>query len=172
MHVLFQHRLAACATLALLAASPALAQRSTPETGRVAEGYRYGVGVGGSVLTSGLSGIYDLNDKVSVHASLGALGTVTALGAEGWYRFKQTPKYDLYGYGKGAYLGVSYLTDAYSTAGFGGGAGIEWHWGRVLNLGEDFPPLYGSASVGGLLLLNNTAGLSVVDVGGGLRYRF
>jgi hypothetical protein len=143
------------------------------ERSRVSEDRPYGVGVNGTILTWGVSGMADVTPRVSVQASVGALGTVTALGGALLYRFNQQDSYDLFGYGGASYLRVDDLGfgDPASAVGIGGGVGIEWDWGRLFR-SESFPPLHGTAQIGFTTYTTAGLGLSYFAAGGGLYYRF
>ena len=137
----------------------------------VADGTRFGVGFGGSIIAWGLSGTMDMTSKITLQGTLGALGTFTAFGGSVWYRFNQNDAYDLFAFGGASHIGFSLGGSTQSTQGFGGGAGIEWDWGDLFN-SEDFPPIFSNGTIGFYTYGQDFAGLSAFWVGGGAHYRF
>lgn len=134
----------------------------------VADGTKFGVGVGGSLLAwGGLSGQADLTNRITLQASLGALGTFTAFGGAVWYRFNQNDAYDLFAFGGASHIGGF----GASTQGFGGGIGIEWDWGDLFN-SEEFPPIFSNGTIGFYTYGDDVASLNAFWAGGGAHYRF
>lgn len=136
-----------------------------------AQGGPFGVGTATSWPAYGLSGTYRVNEQVTAEAILGLFGSVQSVAGRGWYRFKQDPTCDLYGFATAGMFRYDYIFDTESVLGFGGGAGIEFSWAKILDK-PDFPPIYSNLDIG-LVLANfehyNWSGLSF---GGGLHYRF
>ncbi|MEL7362171.1 MAG: hypothetical protein AAFN13_08870, partial [Bacteroidota bacterium] len=119
----------------LLLAPLALAQ----EPATVAEqGGRFGIGIQAAYPASGISGLYQVNDKVTAQAVLGGGFGYTTLSGRLWYRFNQTGTYDIYGFGTLGYW--SYRGGSGSIA-IGGGSGVEVSWRELLEL-EDCPPIF------------------------------
>lgn len=158
-------------SICLIPSALAQPEAADDSASRVAAEHKYGVGLSGSILSYGVSGIADLTPKVSVQASIGALGAFTALGGTAWYRFNQHDSYDLFGFAGASYVGLDTGLGSSSAIGFGGGAGIEWDWGELFNA-EDFPPLFGNATIGLYRYSEDLANLSFFYGGGGLYYRF
>lgn len=63
------------------------------------EASRFGIGFQSSWPAYGISGIYDVNDKVTAQVVLGAFGALTTISARGLYHFQKEQKHSLYGYG-------------------------------------------------------------------------
>lgn len=80
----------------------------------------FGVGTGSSWPAYGLSGTYRVNDRVTAEAILGFFGSVQSLAGRGWYRFKQDPTYDLYGFATAGLFRYDYVFDTESVLGVGG----------------------------------------------------
>jgi hypothetical protein len=138
-----------------------------------AESGRFGVGLQSSWPSYGLSGIYDMSDQITLQAVVGALGTVTNLGARALYRFNQQEKYNLYGFGTAGLWRYDYTIDTESVVGFGGGAGIELDWREIISPEDgSFPPLYSSFDLGFVLADFDHYNFSGFSFGGGLHYRF
>jgi len=165
------------AALLGLAPSPAHAQEGA-QASRQERSSRFGIGVQSSWPAYGLSGIYDPNDQITGQAVLGALGTVTTISGRLLYHFKRLEKYNWYGFGTVGLWRHSYrlagISDSESAVAFGGGAGIELDWRRIIESGgSSFPPLYSTIDIG----LTATTGFdhyswSALTWGVGLHYRF
>ncbi|MBN8586879.1 MAG: hypothetical protein J0L94_00995 [Rhodothermia bacterium] len=120
----------------------------------VADGKRFGLGLD----TYGLSAIYDVNNKVSVHATLGSGWWGTDVTAAGWYRVGNHKKSDSYVFAK-AFIGDNNA--------IGAGIGLEWSWGKLLQSESAFiKGLYGNLDIG-----YATSGRDL-EASFGLRYRF
>jgi hypothetical protein len=133
----------------------------------------FGIGFQSSWPSYGLSGLYDLNDRITIQGIVGALGTITSFGARGIYRFQNEDKYDLYGFGTAGLWSYDYVVDTENVLGFGGGAGVELDWRRILSPEDDsFPPLFSSIDIGFVLANFDHYDFSGVTIGGGLHYRF
>jgi hypothetical protein len=70
-----------------------LAGQSHGEVGRV------GLGFQSSWPAYGVSGTYDLNQRLTGQAVVGAFGTLSTFSARGLYHFQREEKYSLFGYG-------------------------------------------------------------------------
>jgi len=136
----------------------------------------FGIGFQSSWPSYGISGLYDLNEQVTLQAILGALGTVTNLGGRGIYRFQIEDKYNLFGFGSVGVLryGGNNILASESAIGLGGGAGVELDWRRILSPDDDsFPPIYSSFDIGiSFNTFENYGGYNSVGMGGGIHYRF
>lgn len=131
----------------------------------------YGVGTGSSWPAYGISGTYRYSEQITAEVILGVLGTVQSFAGRGWYRFKQDPTYDVYGFATAGIFRYDYTFDTESVLGLGGGVGLELSWAKILD-DPDFPPIYSNIDLG-LILANfeyyNWSGFSM---GGGVHYRF
>ena len=142
-----------------------------PHPARLETSRPFGVGLGGSWLAYGLSGTYDVNDRVTAEAILGVLGALSSVGGRGWYRFNQQEAYDLF-----AFAGASmyrYGIGGFSETSFGASGGVGIQAGlRELFDNEDFPPIYVSADVGLGFASFDVYGFSAFTAGSGIHYRF
>jgi hypothetical protein len=160
-----------------LAPTAALAQDEA-QASQQERSSRFGIGVQSSWPAYGLSGIYDANDRMTAQLVLGALGSVTTISGRLLYHFKRMEKYNWYGFGTAGLWRHSYrfagIDDSETAVAFGGGAGIELDWRRIIESGGgDFPPLYSTIDIG----LTATSGFdhyswSALTWGVGLHYRF
>jgi len=131
----------------------------------------FGIGFQSAWPSYGISGLYDVNEQITVQAIIGALGTVTNFGGRGIYRFQIEPKYNLYGFGTVGLWRYDYTIDTESVVGFGGGAGVELDWRRILE-DDSFPPLYTSLDLSFVLANFEYYNFSGISTGGGVHYRF
>lgn len=139
----------------------------------------FSVGIGSSWPAYGISGTYRVSELVTAEAILGLMGTVQSFAARGWYRFVQDPTYDVYGYVTAGllrydydrFLGFDRISDTESVLGFGGGAGIELSWAKILDK-PDFPPIYSNIDVGFMYANFEFYDWSGLGMGGGIHYRF
>lgn len=136
-----------------------------------AQSGQFGVGMGSSWPAYGVSGTYRVNDKITAEAIVGLLGTVQSFAGRGWYRFKQDPTYDLYGFATAGLFRYDYVVDTESVLGIGGGAGIELSWAKILDK-PDFPPIYSNFDLGLILANFDHYNWSGFAFGGGIHYRF
>ena len=151
-------------TLALVANFVVPAQAEAQET-------RWGVGFQSSFPAYGLSGLYDMSERITLQAVLGALGTVTTFSGRGLYRFQTEEKFDLYGFGTvGMWRWSSRFVDE-TSLGIGGGAGIELDWRSIIG-DSGVPPLFSSVDVGLTLASFDTYNFNALTIGVGLHYRF
>jgi hypothetical protein len=152
--------------LAALAPTPSSAQEGDSQT-------RFGIGFQSSWPAYGISGLYDLNEQITLQGIIGAFGTVTNLGVRGLYRFQTEDKYDLYGFGTAGLWSYDYSIDTENVIGFGGGAGIELDWRRILTPDDNsFPPLFSSIDIGFVVADFEYYDFSGLVIGGGIHYRF
>ena len=135
---------------------------------------RFGIGFQSSWPSYGVSGLYDMSDRVTLQAIVGALGTVTNLGGRALYRFQLEDKYDLFGFGAVGALRYSVTGFSESAIGFGGGAGIELDWQAIISPDDDsFPPLYSTIDLGFMGNTFETYGdYSALSMGASIHYRF
>lgn len=147
---------------------------TAPGLGAQQETPRWGIGFQSSFPAYGLSGVYDLNEEVTLQAVLGAFGTFTTLSARGLYRFQREGTHDLYGFGSAGLWRWSALGFSESSLGVGGGAGVELDWRRILVDEAAFPPIFTSIDVGLTFasFSDEAPGFSVLTLGVGLHYRF
>jgi hypothetical protein len=141
-------------------------------TGQQASSSPFGVGFQSSWPAWGLSGLYDVNENVTALAVVGLFGTLTTFGARGLYRFSQEESYNLYGYGTvgmWSYPGVI----RENVVGFGGGAGIELNWRRIISPEDgSFPPLFSTIDLGLIMANFEHYNFSGFVIGSGLHWRF
>ena len=151
---------------AVLPVERSYAQDAEPAT-------RFGIGFQSSWPSYGISGLYDLSEQITLQGIIGAFGTVTNFGVRGLYRFQTEDKYDLYGFGTAGMWSYDYSVDTENVVGFGGGAGVELDWRRILTPEDNsFPPLFSSIDIGFVLANFEHYDFSGVTIGGGFHYRF
>ncbi len=157
----------------LLPAGALSAQDAPPENGR------FGVGFQSSWPAYGLSGMYDLNDRLTAQAVLGAFGTLTTVSGRGLYHFQREEKYSLYGFGTVGVWRHSYrvigVSESETSPGVGGGAGLELDWRRLLDgsgNGSGFPPIFSSIDLGFVAASFDNYNFSGLVIGAGLHYKF
>lgn len=169
----------ATATLIALAAAtaPAGAQEApTPESPLESqEGRPFALGFQSSWPAYGISGIYDVTDKLGAQLVLGAFGNWTTFTGRGLYRLSQQEKYGVYGFGSLGFYSYSYnipgASDSESSLILGAGGGMEFSLPALFDDG-DFPPVYWSAELGftaGSFEFYDWRGFTW---GSGLHYRF
>ena len=120
----------------------------------------------------GLSGKYDVTDKVTAQAIVGAWGynNLTSITGRGIYKFKQKDHYNLYGYGSG----TSWMWDngfqKETIFGFGAGGGIDYD---IRGLDQSLPAIYINADIG-LQYANFSyyGGFGGIGLGLGVHYKF
>jgi hypothetical protein len=154
------------------ASSPEAPPPAAAQASQQPENLRFGIGFQSSLPAWGLSAMYDINDQVTAQAIVGAFGTLTTFGGRGLYRFSKEEAYNLYGYGTvGMWSYPGIIRE--NVVGFGGGAGIELDWRRIL--GSDtgsFPPIFSSIDIGMVLASFEYYNFSGFTMGGGIHYRF
>jgi len=120
----------------------------------------------------GLSGKYDVTDKITAQGIVGVWGynSLTVMTGRGLYKFKEKEHYDFYGYG--AISSWSWDNAYYdeTVIGFGAGVGAEYD---IRGIDPEFIPLYLSADIG-LQMANfdHYNGFSGLGLGFGLHYKF
>ena len=120
----------------------------------------------------GLSGKYDVSDKITAQAIVGAWGynNLTSITGRGIYKVKQKNYYDLYAYGSG----TSWMWDngfqKETVFGFGAGGGIEYD---IRGLDQSLPAIYINADLG-LQYANFSyyGGFGGLGLGLGVHYKF
>ncbi len=134
----------------------------------------FGIGFQSSWPSYGISGLYDMSEQITLQAIIGALGTVTNFGGRALYRFQMEDKYDLFGFGAVGALRYSVPGFSESAIGFGGGAGVELDWQRILTPEDNsFPPLFSTIDIGFMANTFDTYGsYSALSMGGSIHYRF
>lgn len=157
--------------------APAAHAQDAPGSPAAADDSRspFGIGFQSSWPAYGISGLYDVNDKITAQLVIGALGSWTTVTGRGLYHFSQQEKYNIYGFGSAGMYRYSYsilgAKEAESSVVLGGGVGMEFPLRKLFN-DEDFPPLYWSVDLGfsaGSFEYYNWSGFTW---GGGLHYRF
>ncbi len=150
-----------------------LAGQSNGEVGRV------GLGFQSSWPAYGVSGTYDLNQRLTGQAVVGAFGTLSTFSARGLYHFQREEKYSLFGYGTAGVWRHSFrvleTSENETSPGVGGGAGIELNWRGILDgsgNGSGFPPLFSSIDLGFVAASFDNYNFSGMVIGAGMHYRF
>ncbi len=150
-----------------------LAAQSNGDVGRV------GLGFQSSWPAYGVSGTYDLNQRLTGQAVVGAFGTLSTFSARGLYHFQREEKYSLFGYGTAGVWRHSFralgTSQSETSPGLGGGAGIELNWRGILDgsgNGSGFPPLFSSIDLGFVAATFDNYNFSGMVIGAGLHYRF
>jgi hypothetical protein len=173
--------LVSCAVLGLVAPRAASAQENEPPSEAQSlerSDSPYGIGFQSSWPAWGVSGIYDVNDRFTAQAVLGAFGTLTTLTGRGLYHFQRDPAYSLFGFGT---LGiwrhsfrVARVNETETSVGIGGGAGVELNWQRILSRddGSTFPPFYSNIDIGLTFATFDAYAWSALTIGVGFHYRF
>lgn len=139
----------------------------------------WSVGLQSSWPAYGLSARYDLSERTQFQGVLGALGTVTSLGARVNRTFKDEPKYDVIGFGAVGLWRYGYFSSTRgrdlteSSIGIGGGAGFEFDLAELFSPeDDDFPALFWSIELGLTYASFDNYSWSAFGLGGGLHYRF
>lgn len=139
---------------------------------------RFGIGFQSSWPAYGISGLYDVNDRITAQAILGAFGTLTTVSGRVMYNFQKEPKHALYGFGTTGVWRHSYrslgLSETESSFAAGGGAGIELNWRAIVDDSPQptFPRLYSSIDIGFVAASFDFYDFSGLVLGAGLHYRF
>jgi len=154
----------------LAAAAPAQAQEGES---------RFGIGFQSAFPAYGLSGLYDVNDRITAQAILGAFGTLTTISGRVLYNFQKEEKHALYGFGttglwRHSFRSVLGSSDTESVVGFGGGAGVELNWRTIIDDSPDstFPRLFSSIDIGFVAASFDFYDFSGLVIGAGFHYRF
>lgn len=159
------------ALLVLAAAAPLRAQDN---------GSRFGIGFQSAFPAYGISGLYDVSDRITAQAILGAFGTLTTVSGRVMYNFQKEEKHALYGFGttglwRHSYRSVLGNSDTESVLGVGGGAGVELNWRTILdgdNPDSTFPRLFSSFDIGFVAASFDFYDFSGLVIGAGFHYRF
>jgi hypothetical protein len=164
------------APVALIAAhlmlAPAAFAQDAPPADLPPEPGRYGVGFQSSWPAWGLSGTYEVNERITAQAVLGLLGTLNSISARGLYRFQKNENYDLYGFGTVGMWSYTVGTRE-NSLGVGGGAGVELNWQRILGADRgDFPPIFSTVDLGLVLATFEHYNFRGLQIGTGIHYRF
>jgi len=120
----------------------------------------------------GLSGKYDVSDKITAQAIVGAwgYGNLTSYTGRGIYKFKQKDDYALYGFGSVTSWTWDNGFDNESVFGFGAGAGVEYD---IRGLNPELPPIYLNADLGlQVASFDRYGGFSTLGLGLGVHYKF
>jgi hypothetical protein len=140
---------------------------------------RFGVGFQSSWPAYGLSGVYDVSEKVTAQAVVGAFGALSTLSGRGLYHFQRQESHSLYGFGTVGVWRHSWNfaggSSSETSPGIGGGAGVEFDWRNILNgsgNGSDFPPIFSSIDIGFVAASFDNYNFSGLVIGAGLHYRF
>ena len=104
---------------------------------------QYAIGYQFSWPTSGVSGKYRIDNRVSVQAELGILGNYTSFWGRANYMFRNKTRWNLYGFG-GTGI-ITTVDDGLTTVGLKGGAGIEYNLQAVE---PEFPPVWVNFEMG------------------------
>src|SRR5690606_41024714 len=139
----------------------------------------YSLGIGSSWPAYGVSGTDRVSEIITSDVILGMMGTVQSFAGRGWYRFKQDPTYDLYGfvtvglfrYDYTTFVGFNPVSDTESVLGLGAGVGVELSFAKILD-NPDFPPLYWNLDIGFVHADFDYYDWSGFAMGGGIHYRF
>ena len=120
----------------------------------------------------GISGKYDVTDKITAQAIVGAWGynNLTSITGRGIYKFKQKDDYSLYGYGALTSWTWDNGFNKETIFGFGAGAGIEYD---IRGLDRTLPAIYLNADAG-LQYANfsHYGGFGGLGLGLGIHYKF
>ena len=120
----------------------------------------------------GLSGKYDVTDKVTAQAIGGFWGYsgLTSFTGRGLYKFKEQDNYSLYGYGSVSSWSWSGYGYNETVIGFGGGAGAEYD---IRGIDRDFIPLFVSLDLGlQVASFDHYGGFAGLGIGLGVHYKF
>jgi len=120
----------------------------------------------------GLSGKYDVTNKVTAQAIVGVWGyaDLTSITGRGIYKFKQKDYYNLYGYGSATSWSWDNGYNKETVVGFGAGGGIEYD---IRGLDQSLPPIFLNADLG-IQYANFSyyGGFGGVGLGLGVHYKF
>jgi hypothetical protein len=139
---------------------------------------RFGIGFQRSWPAYGISGLYDVNDRITAQAVVGAFGTLSTLSGRVLYNFQKEEKHALYGYGTSGVWRHSFrsvgFSDSETSFGAGGGAGVELNWRNIVDDSPDstFPRLFSSLDIGFVTARFDWYDFSGITIGGGIHYRF
>lgn len=120
----------------------------------------------------GISGKYDVTDKVTAQAIVGAWGynNLTSITGRGIYKFKTKDDYSLYGYGSLTSWTWDNGFDNETVFGFGAGGGIEYD---IRRLDRNLPAIYLNADAGlQVASFKNYGSFNTLGLGFGIHYKF
>ncbi len=119
--------------------------------------------------SSGLSVKYDINDKITAQAILGAIGTVTNYSGRILYNFKKDKYFTYYGYGSVGSWSWSNSFYSETVIGYGAGAGLDYN---IQNADKDLPPIFLSAEAGFSMVDFSHYSYGGLGIGIGIHYKF
>jgi hypothetical protein len=120
----------------------------------------------------GLSGKYEVTDKLGVQAIVGLWGysSLTSITARVNYKFKEEKDYNIYAYGSLSSWSWSNSLYDETVFGFGAGAGVEYD---IRGINRNFIPLFLSADVGiQVASFDHYGSFSGLGIGLGVHYKF
>lgn len=155
-------------TLALVPA--VVAAQDAPPAG---QGYEregtMGAGLQLTWPTYGFSFMYDLSERLSAQAVLGAAFGL-AISGRGLYRFSPQELFIPYAYGEvGTWTG---FRTSSGTLNFGAGGGVEADPRRIIEDLDDFPPIYVSLEAGINVITFSGFNTTYFQIGPAFHYRF
>ncbi len=131
---------------------------------------KYGLGVQSTHRAWGFSGMYDVDEDVSLQAVIGSFGRAHAYVARGLYRFRREEAWNAYGYGMVGIWTHRHPVHGRDTApGLGAGVGLEYDW---RDLKANLPPLFWNVEIGLAATGLDHHDISTVFIGAGVHYRF
>ena len=135
------------------------------------QGGKYGVGFTSSWPAYGISGVYYANQKISIEAVLGFLGTVNTYSGRLWYRFTPGEKFDIYGVAGAGIYTYDYFLGNENVLGLQGGAGIE---SGIQALADDpeLPAIFFNLELTLGYANFEFYNFSAISFGAGIHYRF
>jgi hypothetical protein len=158
------------ASLLAVLAVPAMAQ----ETGasKVGTTSKFGVGLGGGTMTSGLSAKYYLTEKSAVQATVGLNGWGTSADLDYVMEFKPLFNHEAghlfwgAGAGVGAYMYTAWAGATYTEFSVSGIVELGWHFSQFpVEVVTDWRPTFVTGDLG-------YGGLYLAGSGGAIRYYF
>ncbi|MEA1879537.1 MAG: hypothetical protein U9N11_02670 [Campylobacterota bacterium] len=120
----------------------------------------------------GLSGKYDITNKITGQAIVGLWGYsgLTSITGRVNYKFKQTKYYNMYGYGSISSWSWSNSFYDETVFGFGAGAGFEYD---IRGLDKNFIPLFISGDLGlQVASFDHYGSFGGLGIGLGVHYKF
>jgi hypothetical protein len=131
---------------------------------------QFGVGIQSSWPTFGVSGMLDLDERVSVQGVVGLFGTINMFAARGLYRFSIEEMWSVYGYGAAGAVTHRYLRrERETTLGLGAGVGLEYDW-RAWS--RKLPPIQWNLELGLAYADFDFYDYTGFSFGAGVHYRF
>jgi len=120
----------------------------------------------------GLSGKYEVTDKISAQAIVGLWGYtgLTSITGRLNYKFKEKKDYNLYGYGSLSSWSWSNAYYSETVIGFGAGVGAEYD---IRGIDRSFIPLFLSVDIGlQAASFDYYGSFAGVGIGTGIHYKF